>query len=74
MSQRYHVYNGNRLIGVIHAQDGERAILLACTKTDGNVPARCTAEATAVRVRSSRQQSKFPLLVPSTQWLSPIRS
>ena len=43
MSQRYHVYNGDRLIAVIHAQNGERAILLACTKTDGNIPAECTA-------------------------------
>jgi hypothetical protein len=43
MSQRFNVYESEKLIAVVHAADGEQAVLAACTKTDGHDPERCTA-------------------------------
>ena len=43
MSQRFNVYESEKLIAVVHAADGEQAVLAACTKTDGHDPKRCTA-------------------------------
>ena len=49
MSQRYHVHDGERLVAVIHAEDAEGAILVACKKVDRLDPKTCTAHLVMVR-------------------------
>ena len=43
MSQTFNVYEADRLIAVVHAENAPQAILAACTKTDGNDPKLCMA-------------------------------
>ena len=43
MFYRYNVYEGDKLIAVIHAENAKRAIQAACRKTDGHNPMKCTA-------------------------------
>ena len=43
MSQRFNVYESDKLIAVVHAENAAQAIHAACTKTDGHDPRRCTA-------------------------------
>ena len=56
MKIRYYVYCLDRLIAVIHADSAERAVSLACSKTDGNLSGLCTATPVQVRGESRRPQ------------------
>lgn len=43
MSQRFNVYESDKLIAVVHAEHEEHAVIAACAKTDGHDPQRCSA-------------------------------